>query len=96
MGDDDDMEKKALYLGRTLEWSEDGLGVRQDRRHVRSLLRELGMERCRSVSTPLSLTEGDRSDRPEVSAERRHDTSSGGGTGCVPGAGSTGFGSGGS
>ena len=27
------------------------------------------METCRSVSTPLSLTEGDRSDRPEVSAE---------------------------
>ena len=72
MGDDDDMEKTAVYLGRTLDWSEDGLGVRPDRRHMRSLLRELGMETCRSVSTPLSLTvekEGDRSDRPEVSAE---------------------------
>ena len=68
VGDDDDMEKKAVYLGGTLEWSEYGLGVRPDRRHVRSLLRELGMETCRSVSTPLSLTvekEGDRSDRPE-------------------------------
>ena len=32
MGEDDDMEKKAVYLG----------GVRLDRRHVRSLLRELG------------------------------------------------------
>ena len=66
------MEKKAVYLGGTLEWSEDGLGVRPDRRHVRSLLRELVMETCRSVSTPLSLTvekEGDRRDRPEVSAE---------------------------
>ena len=52
MGDDDDMEKTAVYLGRTLEWSEDGLGVRPDRRHVRSLSRVLG----RSVSTPLSLT----------------------------------------
>ena len=52
MGDDDDMEK----TGRTLEWSMDDLGVRPDRRHVRSLLRELGMETCRSVSTPLSLT----------------------------------------
>ena len=71
MGDDDDMEKKAVYPGRTLEWSEDGLGVRPGRRHVRSLWRELGMETCRSVSTPLSLTvekERDRSDRPEVSA----------------------------
>ena len=64
--------KKAVYLGRSLEWGEQGLGVRPDRRHVRSLLRELGMENCRSVSTPLSLTvdrEGDRSNRPEVSAE---------------------------
>ena len=25
--DDDDMENTAVYLGRTLEWSEDGLGV---------------------------------------------------------------------
>ena len=71
MGEDDDMVKKAVYLGRTLEWSENGLGVRPDRRHVRSLLRE-GMENCRSISTPLCATvvkEGNRSDRPEVSAE---------------------------
>ena len=72
MGEDDDMEKKAVYLGRTLEWGENGLGVRPDRRHVHSLLRELGMENCRSISTPLSATaekEGDRSERPEMSAE---------------------------
>ena len=39
---------------------------------MRSLLRELGMDNCRSISTPLSLTvekERDRSDRPEVNAE---------------------------
>ena len=47
--EDDDMVKKAVYLGRTLEWSENGLCVRPDRRHVRSLLRELGMENCRSI-----------------------------------------------
>ena len=72
MGEDDDMEKKAIYLGRTLEWGENGIGVRPDRRHMRSLLRELGMENCRSISTLLSATvekEGNRSDRPEVSAE---------------------------
>ena len=43
MGDDDDMVKKAIYLGRTLEWGENDLSVRPDRRHVRSLLRELGI-----------------------------------------------------
>ena len=72
MGDDDDMVKKVVYFGRTLEWSENGLSVRRERRHVLSLLRELGMENCRSVSTPLCATvekEGNRSDRPEVSAE---------------------------
>ena len=38
MGEDDDMERKAIDLGRTLEWDENGLGVRPDRRHVRALL----------------------------------------------------------
>ena len=82
MGEDDDLEKKAMYLGRTLEWGENGLGVRPGRRHVRPLLCELGLVNCRSISTPLSATvekEEDRSDRPEVS-----------------GTGSAGFGSGGS
>ena len=52
--------------------NENGLGVRPDRRHVWSLLRELGMESCRSISTPLCATvekEGHRNDRPEVIAE---------------------------
>ena len=44
MGDDDDMVKKVVHLGRTLERCENGLSVRPDRRHVRSLLRELRME----------------------------------------------------
>ena len=72
MGEDDDMEQKVIYFGRTLEWCENGIGIRPDRRHLRSLLRELGMENCRSISTPLCATvkrEGNRSDRPEVSAE---------------------------
>ena len=50
MGDGDDMVKKAVYLGRTLEQCETGLSVRPGRRHVRSLLRELGTETCRCVS----------------------------------------------
>ena len=72
MGGDVDMERKAIYLGRTLEWNENGLGVRPDRRHVRALLRELVMETCRNISTPLSATtekEEHRNERPEMSAE---------------------------
>ena len=30
MGEDDEMMKKAVYLCRTLEWSEKGLSVRPD------------------------------------------------------------------
>ena len=56
MGGDEDIERKAIYLGRTLEWNENGRGVRPDRRHVRALLRELGMKICRNSSTPLSAT----------------------------------------
>ena len=72
MGGDVDMGRKATYLGRTLEWNENGLGVRLDRRHVRALLRDLGMETCRNISTPLSATtekEEHRNERPEMSAE---------------------------
>ena len=39
IGDDDDMEKTAVYLGRTLEWREDGLGVRPDRRRALTVAR---------------------------------------------------------
>ena len=68
MGDGDDMVKEAVCVGGTLEWSENGLGVRPDRRHVRSLLRELGMEKRRRISTPPCATvakERKRSDRSE-------------------------------
>ena len=34
MGDDDDMGKTGRHLARSLEWREDGLGVRPDRRHL--------------------------------------------------------------
>ena len=70
MGEDDGEE--SHLFGQNTGMGKNGLGVRPDRRHVRSLLRELGMENCRSISTPLSVTvekEGVRSDRPEMTAE---------------------------
>ena len=98
MGEDDDMERKTVYLGRTLEWSENGLVARPDRRHARSLLRELGMEECRSISTPLCATvekEGNRSDRPEGSVELATKHRAAVARVVIPGPGPTGFGSGG-
>ena len=68
MGDDTDMEKETVYLGRTLEWGENGLGVRRDRRHVRSLLREFG-ELSKYFNATLRHREGNRRSSPEVSAE---------------------------
>ena len=53
MGDDDDMEKEAVYPGRTLEWSEDGLGVRPNRRRAITVLR-VG---CGNVSECVHATE---------------------------------------
>ena len=67
MGDDDDMVKKAVYLGTTLEWARtvSACGRFEDTCvHC--------CDNCRSISTPLCATveeEGNRSDRPEVSAE---------------------------
>ena len=64
--------KSKLFTLRDQWNGEQCLAVRPDQRDVRSLLRELGMEICRSVSTPLSLTveeEGGRRDRHEFSAE---------------------------
>ena len=64
--------RKPSISGEHWKWGENGIGARPDRRHVRSLLREMGRENCRSITTPLSATvekEGDRIDRPEVSAE---------------------------
>ena len=66
MGDDDDMVKKAVHLGKTLEWGENAACGRIEDTRVHCC------DNCRSISTPLCATvekEGDRSDRPEVSAE---------------------------
>ena len=64
MGEADDMEKQAVYLGRTLEWGENGLGVRSDRRHVRSLMRQLGFEKLTNYlhATECHSGEGMRSE----------------------------------
>ena len=77
LGADDDMEKQATYLGRTLEWQAEGLGMRPDSKHARQLLRDLGMENSRSISTPLCTAEAkeaDRQDQPDMPADlaRRH------------------------
>ena len=72
LGADDDMAKHATYLGRTPEWHADGFGLRPDRRHVRQLLRDLGMEDCRSMSTPPSAAvekETDQNHLPEICAD---------------------------
>ena len=72
LGADDDMAKHVTYLGRTPEWHADGFGLRPDRRHVRQLLRDLGMEDSRSMPTPPSAAvekETDQNDLPEICAD---------------------------
>ena len=44
--------KQGTYLGRTITWTTHGLHYEADRKHVRLLLRDIGMEKRSSVSTP--------------------------------------------
>ena len=47
LGDEEDMEKTAVYLGRTLEWSEDGLGCSARAETCAHFCESWGMETCR-------------------------------------------------
>ncbi len=46
--------KEAKYLGRTLRWTEWGIEVQGDEKHLTELLRCTGLEGCRPVGTPLA------------------------------------------
>ena len=44
--------KQGTYLGRTITWTTHGLHYGADRKHVKLLLRDFGMEKCSPVNTP--------------------------------------------
>ena len=51
------LEEDAAYLNRTITWTEGGLLIERDPKHVITLLREWGMEQCRGRATPVCRDE---------------------------------------
>jgi hypothetical protein len=50
-------EKEAKYLNRKIVWTEGGLIIEGDSKHVITLLKEWGMEQCKGLSTPVCKDE---------------------------------------
>ena len=45
-------QRSALYLGRTVTWTEDGYTWEPDEKHAQVLIRTLGLEQCKPSATP--------------------------------------------
>jgi len=45
--------KESTYLNRKIIWTEGGLIIESDRKHVQILLKESGMEQCKGIATPI-------------------------------------------
>ena len=52
LGPDKTDDKEISILNRVVRWTEDGILYEADPRHVEKLLRDLGMENCKPLSTP--------------------------------------------
>jgi len=50
-------EKEATYLNRKIIWTEGGLILEGDPKHVITLLKEWGMEQCKGLATPVCREE---------------------------------------
>jgi hypothetical protein len=50
-------EKEATYLNRKITWTEGGLMIEGDTKHVITLLKEWGMEQCKGLATPIGRDE---------------------------------------
>ena len=46
-------KRTVSYLGRTVEWKEDGIHWTHGQKYVTKLLKEWGMEQCSIVATPV-------------------------------------------
>ena len=75
LGDEMGCNSVGTYLGRQLEWTSEMIKVKPDGKHVRRLLKDLGMTGCQNISTPLIKAPEDEEDkRPEMASDaaRRH------------------------
>ena len=49
----DEDHREVTFLGRKIRWTEDGIEVEADTKHVEILLKEWDMEGCKSCETPI-------------------------------------------
>ena len=61
-----------MYLGRTIRWTENGIEVEGNEKHLKELLKCTGLEACRPVSTP--LTPEDLKDNKDNADEKKLDS----------------------
>jgi hypothetical protein len=66
--------KEAKYLNRTITWTEGGLLIEGDTKHVITLLKEWGMEQCKGLSTPMGRDEASDVNRDSSTNEVLSDT----------------------
>ena len=52
-------EQEVKYLGRHICWTNGGVTIEADAKHVSQLLRDLGMLDCNSVNTPVTVSPKD-------------------------------------
>jgi len=52
-----DHEKTGKYLNRVISWTEEGISIEGDTKHVQILLSEWGMSDCKGMSTPVARDE---------------------------------------
>ena len=50
-------KKEVIFLGRRISWSEEGVSIEADPKHVVILLKEWGLEDCNPCDTPVSADE---------------------------------------
>ena len=61
LGGDPDLEKTGRILNRVIEWDRDGITSEADQRHVREIMKGLGLERANHSATPCAVERRDES-----------------------------------
>ena len=59
LGGDPDLEKSGRILNRVIEWERDGITIEADQRHVREIIKGLGLERANHSATPCAVERRD-------------------------------------
>ena len=70
----DEQHREVTFLGRKIRWTEDGIEIEADTKHVEILLKEWDMEGCKSCDTPIGHepeAEGEEMEARQATVFRR-------------------------